>query len=436
MHVSFKRSLGGIVLALAPAWATAEDAAPAMLPPTGQGDSALQASELLGAGALDFQDEEDAALVAPDASLYQFYIADLESRHGAYAQGLSEQLDGLGRVYQEQGLHQEAIKIYKRAVHLARVNNGLYSQQQIPLLQRLITSYVATGEYGKADERQYYLYRVQRRINKGNALGMSEVMLERAEWQRTAYFLSVGDTSYARLLSMWELYGAALREIVGNEGTTSENLIRPLKGMLQTQYLIASYEGESAPQFSINASGAEQGTAEENRFALIRMSNYRQGLQVINSLREVYTANEAENSPLAATTTIMQGDWSMRYQKQDTAMRLYRAAWEELAAVDNGEAMRAMHFGQPVMLPALVGISADEDLKTPPKLHGYATVSFGVSQRGRVVDLNLVEKQPVVEGDDKTATRLLRRLRAKTFRPRLEAGEAVATENIVRQYAY
>ena len=66
-----------------------------------------------------------------DTAAYQFYITDLENRHGAYAPGLSEQLLGLGSVYQEQGLHKEAIKIFKRAVHLSRINNGLHNAEQL-----------------------------------------------------------------------------------------------------------------------------------------------------------------------------------------------------------------------------------------------------------------------------------------------------------------
>jgi hypothetical protein len=368
--------------------------------------------------------------------MYQFYITDLESRFGAYAEGLSEQLEGLGRAYQEQGLHKEAVKVFKRAVHLSRINNGLYSTDQIPLLQKLISSYVAAGEYDKADERQYYLYRVQRRAFRSDVAGMADAMLQQAEWERQAYYLAIGDTSFKRLLAMSELYYTSIGQIASIEGAQSAILVDPLKGLLQTQYLIAGYEGESASQFSFSGGGNDQSTAEQNRFAVLRMRNYRDGHEVINALRKVYTHNEPETSSLPATTLIMQGDWSMKYQKRDTAMGLYGEAWEQLAALDDGAALLQQHFGNPLMLPALVGIDAEEDLKSPPKLRGYATVSFGVNTKGRVVNLDLLEKQPLVEGDDKTATRLLRSIRAKTFRPRFEAGQPVATENMVRQYAY
>ncbi len=173
----------------------------------------ISPSEAIEGGGLQFQDPNEPELVSPDATIYQFYITDLESRFGAYAPGLSEQLLGLGTAYQEQGLYDAASKVLKRAVHLSRVNNGLYGAEQIPILQRLISALVSSGEYEKADERQFYLYRVQRELYDPDAPQMSLAMLERARWEERAYFLSVGENSFTRLLTMWELYRRALSNI-------------------------------------------------------------------------------------------------------------------------------------------------------------------------------------------------------------------------------
>ena len=57
-----------------------------------------------------------------------------------------------------------------------------------------------------------------------------------------------------------------------------------------------------------------------------------------------------------------------------------------------------------------------------------ATVTYGVNKRGRVFGLDLLEKEMVSEEVSKSPVRLLRRIKAKTFRPRMEDGELVATE--------
>jgi tetratricopeptide (TPR) repeat protein len=407
---------------------------------TAPGSSAATADEPLvnpadamGGGNLIFQQQDNPVLVAPDTASYQFYITDLESRHGAYAPGLSEQLLGLGAVYQEQGLFEEAIKIYKRAVHVSRINNGLHSAEQIPILQRMISSLVSKGDYEKADERQYYLYRIQRRLYDSNAPEMSQAMMERANWERQAYYLSVGEAAFPRLLTMWELYRRVLSNIAAVEGSYSLQLLQPLSGLLETQYLIARYNGEAPGGIQFGTSTPES-SAAENRFTMVRLSNYKQGQAVIAAKREVYLFNESEDSPLAAEALLELGDWRQYHGKREAAAEAYQQAWDELAVLENGEQLLARHFGQPRMLPTAEG--SHPDLDPPANIKGYAEVSYSVDDRGRVIDLDLVSNQPVETYPSAEPTRLLRRIKAKKYRPRFENREAVTTENLVKRYAY
>ncbi|MDJ0879258.1 MAG: hypothetical protein QNI86_11645 [Halieaceae bacterium] len=390
----------------------------------------------LGGPSLDFQDEEEPVLVSPDAAAYQFYITDLESRMGPYAQGLSEQLLGLGMAYQNQGLHQQAANVFKRGVHIARINDGLYSPAQIPLLQRMIQSLVAVGDYETADERQYYLFRVQAEVYGRQSPQMSLAMLQRAEWERQAYNLSLGDTAFMRLLTMWELYSSALRNIARQEGNLSTGLLQPLEGLLQTQYLISTYSPEA--QGGFQTGGASDGNfAEENRFSMIRVSNYKQGQSVLTAMREVYVYNEGESSPLPAETQVQLGDWHLWHQKREAAQQTYTEAWNELSTLEDGERLQQQYFGAPRLLPDLPGASSEP---TPPDVvTGYVTVSFSVTHRGRVKNLELVSNEPVIEGaevDDSKSIALLRDLKRLLYRPRLEAGDAVQTDNILKRYAY
>ncbi|MGL4564842.1 MAG: hypothetical protein ACRCVD_06085, partial [Halioglobus sp.] len=100
----------------------------------------------LNSPAVHGQDTEEPApaLEAPttgEQREYQDAIAEIESSEGAYAGQLPESLLGLGLHLQSQGRHVDAIKALRRGVHLARINEGLYCTQQIPLLQGEITSY-------------------------------------------------------------------------------------------------------------------------------------------------------------------------------------------------------------------------------------------------------------------------------------------------------
>ena len=98
---------------------------------------------------VDTADDNATAELARDTRSedYRQAIKDLESNQGAYADQLSEYLLSLGLSLQQSGAHQDAIDAFKRGVHLARINDGLYSARQIPLLQREIASHMALGQY-------------------------------------------------------------------------------------------------------------------------------------------------------------------------------------------------------------------------------------------------------------------------------------------------
>ena len=393
-----------------------------LLGDTVDSEAALESGGDLGSPSLDFQEGEESILVSPDAASYQFYITDLESRFGPYAPGLSEQLLGLGSVYQDQGLHQEAASIFKRAVHISRINGGLYAPEQIPLLQRLIRSLMAVGDFETADERQYYLYRVQASVYGVQSPQMSTAMLERAEWERQAYNLSVGETSFLRLLTMWELYSAVLRNVASQEGKLSGNLLRPLNGLLQTQYLISSWSPGSPN--GLQSASVDDNYAEEARFSMVRVSNYKQGQAVITAMREVYGYNEGESSPLPAETLIKLGDWHLWHQKRESALEAYQQAWDELSALEDGERLLLQHFGEPVLLPDIPG--ANQDLTEPDEIRGYAEVAYMISAKGRVRDLELLATEPAelapeTETDSETddnPVQLLRRVKRLQYRPR------------------
>ncbi|MEE4660077.1 MAG: hypothetical protein V2J89_06395 [Halieaceae bacterium] len=397
---------------------------------------AIDAAGDLGSPSLDFQDSEDDALIAPDASSYQFYITDLESRYGPYAPGLSEQLLGLGAVYQRQGLHREAVEVFKRGVHIARINEGLNGPAQIPLLQREIQSLMALGDFEAADERQFYLYRVQAEAYGTDSAKMTAAMLERADWEREAYYLSLGDASFLRLLTMWELYGNVLRNVARSEGNLSAGLLRPLEGLLQTQYMISTYMPEA--QMGLHTGAAvDDNFAEENRFSIIKTSNYKQGQAVLTAMREVYGYNEAEQSPRPAEALIRLGDWHLWHQKRDAAEDAYKRAWRELGALDDADTLRQRYFGRPTLLPDLPG--ARTAFEPPEVIRGYLTVSYNISPRGRVRDLNVVEEevvQTVDDQDDGYRIQLLRSLKRKLYRPQVDNGEPVLVENVTERYAY
>ena len=382
-------------------------------------------------GGLDLRDAEpppDGPVVSQSILSQPFLdaIHRLEGDDGAYAEGLSEHLLGLGLTLQRQGRHGEALNAFKRGVHLARINHGLYSAEQIPLLKAEIASHLALGDLSVADERQQYLYRVQvRSLDRGEV--MARALMQQAHWQYSAYRLGVGGPGFMRLMNMWDLYRLALNDIVSREGESSSDLLPPLHGMLRTQYLITSYRGEEQSS-GFSAGESYVGSVEYNRFNAYRNDSYDKGRAVIQAIHDI--GQEAEDPVAAAESLIMLGDWFLWNDKRQSAMQAYQDAMAELATLKDAQQEMERLLGEPVALPSLEGLNPLPRSVEPDAAD--ILLEFGVTSAGRVSDLERIDDNEEYDG---VANRLMRLLRKTPFRPRFHAGEPVTTEKIVRAYA-
>ncbi len=353
-------------------------------------------------------------------------IRDIESRHGAYAADLPEQILSLGLALQAQDRHGEAMSTFKRGVHLARINNGLYSVEQIPLLHGEIESAIALGEYGKVDQLQEYLYRVQQRSLPAGET-RADALLQQAAWQFKAYQLELGTAGPERLLTMQDLYYRAWNDLRSIEEENSPKLLPPLYGLQRTQYLIS--EHQAANDATVNNFNSNFNSANANRFYAYRARNYDTGRNVIVAIYKIHRDNSGASSDEAVQAAVSLGDWAMWYDKRDEATQIYQYALAELALRDDAQEEGPALLSEPVPLPDVKGLR-----KLPPPVspeEGNILVEFGVDRRGKVLDLTRLDTN---EDMDPTATRLMRVLRGTKFRPRFESGEPVETDKLVRAY--
>jgi hypothetical protein len=373
--------------------------------------------------------EDDVATQPTNSSreeqAYAEAITEIESSDGAYAEDLSESLYGLALSLQSQGRHAEAITLFRRGIHLTRINEGLYCPQQIPLLQGEIASHIAAQDYALADERQHYLYRVQMRsLGSGDAL--TEALIQQAKWQYTAYQLDQGPQAYTHLMSMHDLYQQAMQDVVAREGEKSPKLLPPLNGMLQAQYLISGYEWrEPNPVFD-----EEQRLSESQlRFKAYSAESYEEGSAILETMAGIELQHGAQDSTALARNLVMLGDWHLWNGRTKAAWQAYRDAETELARAGDAQPHREQLFGEPVALPDIAELRPLPPTADPEQAD--VLLAFGVSEEGRVQDLQRMDDN---EADDRQASRLMRQLRRTTFRPRFEGGQPVETEQLVKAF--
>lgn len=369
---------------------------------------------------------------AQDAELVDSYLSiidEIEARDGAYGADLSEPLLGLATALNARGQFADAIPMFKRGVHLARINDGLYSASQLPHLEGEIAAHIGVGNYAEADERYRYLYRVQKRT-LGNTDAYTRALLDHADWDFRAYQLGLDDDPYARLLRMQKRYDQALANISQNEQANAESLLAPMRGLLRTRYLIANYDGEAMRQTLYADEFTRQQRLRE--FEMNQLRNYEYGRDLIlhmYKLQQALVEHQGYDAATPAQSLARLGDWHLYHGKRFAALEAYNAALAELAALDDAQQQTARLFAEPVALPSIDGL-----LALPQRLDsttGDVMIEFSVSSRGQVYDIERIDDN---EAFDRTASSLTRQLRKTRFRPRFADGQPVETTDIV--YAY
>lgn len=412
--------LSALLLALPPAGQAAERAGMA------GSETARAATAEIGTATQSAKETpEPPALEALEAS-----IAQLESRHGAYSPALPEQLLSLGQALQAAGRHRDAADILRRGAHLARVSTGLYSSTQLPLLEAEITSLLALKDYPAVDERQTWLHRVQQRSLEPG-FGRARALVRHADWQRQAYLHAIDEQPAQRLLQMWELNRQALNELLETEGDRSPRLLLPLRGMLQTQYLISDLQWQGGPGLYDAYQVVERGPGSPRNS--YRRDSYDKGLALLRAMHELHAGQSGAGSPAAIRTLVQLGDWQQWHGEHEAALKTWRQALTELAASKSAQTRNELDelFAAPVPLPDLPGVSQFAPVPTSPE--GDILLEFDVGADGRVRDLLRRDDSEEASG---VAHKLMRKLRRTPFRPRFdpEAGQPVATNDMLWAY--
>lgn len=90
-------------------------------------------------------------------------IEQEERANGPYSEGLIGPLSDLALLYQDTGDHDLAIAVITRIRHLVRINEGLHSLEQLPLIRQLIANEETIGRFDSAWELEEDLLTLARR---------------------------------------------------------------------------------------------------------------------------------------------------------------------------------------------------------------------------------------------------------------------------------
>jgi tetratricopeptide (TPR) repeat protein len=152
--------------------------------PTGDANAATQ----------DLQ--TSAAPTQADIERYQAQINSTLETNNLYADPLREQYQALGKLYQTQGEHAKAIHSFEQAIHIDRVNQGLFTQRQLSLVASVIDSYSALANFEEVNNLQEYSYFIHQKNFAAKDPQLLAAKEKWADWNVQYYLKERGNTLY------------------------------------------------------------------------------------------------------------------------------------------------------------------------------------------------------------------------------------------------
>jgi len=371
-----------------------------------------------------------------DIESYEQVLEQLEYNGGAWSVELAEELEALGSLLYEQGAFEESIEVLERAVHVNRVNYGLYSPQQIPLVERQIAGHIALDQWREADTLQQYAFYAQNRAFGATDPRMISVYQRLARWNLVLFFRHVDADPAPRLLQTYQLFRAAAGGVRAHFGPRDPLYTSLLHDMAGASDMLGRYAlpGSATPTAGnpelrtvrTDYAGGDFGTRATSRDsggeqALLRLIEHHK--------RRQDPSGEAVLARVEAMAVL--GDWYQMHNRRQAALRAYEDAYKALAEHENAAELLEKQFARIVFLPTFstfdeqkkqaLGLSPDSGAR-----QGYIDLSFNVSKYGRVSNLQVLAKEPA--GVERVDVQVAGHLRAYTIRPRIKDGVTVDSE--------
>jgi hypothetical protein len=395
-----------------------------------------------------------------DIARYSNVIATLEAQQGPLAPALTQELLGLAAMQAANGAEDAALQLYERALHIIRVNNGLYAPEQQQIVSRIVATHLARGDLLAANEEQEYLFYLQRRNAQPSVDSLLEPLQHQADWNlftfsaftmpspaydnMPAQYLNQSFKPNSQELKLFRAQGLLRAQatyqqmialVVENDGAADPKLPPLQLSLAATCFYFLS-------NFDIKQQSATKDAVDPSVLSPIPVSPRcaRVGHQALEERLDILKQNQATPlQQLKASLDLV--DWLLYSDRRLEAMELIETQRQD--AVDAGVAadVLAAQFDPPVpvAVPAFAPAAySRQQYGIPAYLNlehkGYIDVQFTVTPSGASNSVKVLSYSP--QTPEAVENRLNRHIRATQFRPRLTANGPRSPDLAYVRYYY
>lgn len=285
-----------------------------------------------------------------ELALSRAFLNEQENRFGALDSRLVEPLEQFADELMRLNQFDEAHALLDRAMQIARVEDGLYTEIQRPLLEKKISNFVNRGDWESARVNMDHLLW----LYTDKSLRVDEVLIEdllelsrvhlRAVAEDDSFFQGYHFRRAARV--RWIALGVA--ETLWSK--TDERLVPIIYEQLRQFHLqtVALWRGGTTSYVLRQVAPASEIMRDRSD---VNESFYVTGTGLIDKLFSIYAESEDPDPEAIAMTKVYLADWHILYEKPQAAIETYREAYHELLAAGVDSLLANDFFSQPMVIP-------------------------------------------------------------------------------------
>lgn len=294
--------------------------------------------------------DADTAALHQELERSRQLVFSLESPTNHLDPRLSEPLFQMADNLMRLGNYGEAHAVLDRAMQVVRVNEGLYTRSQIPLVRKKIENFAMSSNWDAARNQLDHLFWLHR--TKSTQLD-SQLIDDFGELSEL-HLRGVAEDSYDfqsfHLRRAVSANWLALTVAESMYGKHDERLAPVIYDLVHQYHLHATAVqrgGRVAYELRQIAPGSN---FVRERIDAVRVY-YLTGNQLLGQLQEIYRQAEPANPEALAMANLYLADWQVMFSRNTDALESYQLAWQGLEEAGVDSTLMDTYFRQPTLLP-------------------------------------------------------------------------------------
>ena len=352
-------------------------------------------------------------------------IQTLIKTENSYSARLGEEYLNYGLLLKQAGEIDEARENIVDALHISKVNDGVYGIEQRPILRELFEINLLLAKSEELEENLAKINWLENKHPKEIGTYSFDLVLKLGHHFLDRYSIQSirSEASLAFLDTAAKYFSFAIRKYGAN---SMDTLLMPYGELSEVHYYRSRLIEKVRNQ-------RDYGTARGGRRTSFERLNQTQSPKFFDdtfSKTEFYSklhltkARDEKNQTEIVNALLAIADSNLLFKRKKTAAEYYQLAWNEAQKLPVDDPIR-LSFNKPVKLPAFKHSFENEEARRQGATYAVLPVIVNVDANGKVI---LVEKNVAGAVSERVASRARRIIRNTKFRPVIADGKMLASD--------